>query len=79
MEIEHMAEQNDDKVYSEKLRDFILLTGRANPELAEAIGKILKVEVTCPIIVFPMEKSVSASNPIYAVECFSYSIHIHIR
>src|SRR5580693_5640129 len=47
-----MAEQNDDKVYSEKARDFILLTGRANPELAEAIGKLLKVEVTCPISSF---------------------------
>jgi ribose-phosphate pyrophosphokinase len=43
-----MAEQSD-KVYSEKARDFILLTGRANPELAESIGKLLKVEVTCPI------------------------------
>jgi ribose-phosphate pyrophosphokinase len=44
-----MAEQNDDKVYSEKMRDFILLTGRANPELAESIGKLLHVAVTCPI------------------------------
>jgi len=47
-----MAEQNSDKVYSEKARDFILLTGRANPELAESIGKILGVEVTCPISSF---------------------------
>lgn len=29
--------------------DFILLAGRANPELAASISKILKVEVTCPI------------------------------
>ncbi len=43
---------DNDKVYSEKARDFILLTGRANPGLAEAVGKILKVEVTCPISVF---------------------------
>lgn len=32
--------------------DFILLVGRANPELAAAIGKILHTEVTCPISVF---------------------------
>lgn len=32
--------------------DFILLTGRANPELANSVGRILKTEVTCPISVF---------------------------
>jgi ribose-phosphate pyrophosphokinase len=32
--------------------DFILLTGRSNPKLAESVGKILKTEVTCPISVF---------------------------
>jgi ribose-phosphate pyrophosphokinase len=32
--------------------EFILLTGRANPELAEAVGRILKTEVTCPITSF---------------------------
>jgi len=32
--------------------EFILLTGRANQPLAEAIGKILKTEVTCPITSF---------------------------
>jgi len=47
-----MAVQNDDKVYSEKMRDFILLAGRSNPELAESIGKLLDVEVTCPISIF---------------------------
>src|SRR5579862_1152934 len=47
-----MAGKNDDKVYSEKMRDFILLSGRANPELAESIAKTLNVEVSCPISVF---------------------------
>src|SRR5215469_5996737 len=32
--------------------DFVLLTGRANPELAQAIGSILQTEVTCPISSF---------------------------
>ncbi|HSA83625.1 MAG TPA: ribose-phosphate pyrophosphokinase-like domain-containing protein, partial [Patescibacteria group bacterium] len=32
--------------------DFILLTGRANPELAKAIGKILEVPVDEPVSVF---------------------------
>lgn len=32
--------------------DFILLTGRSNPDLAASISKILKVEVTCPISSF---------------------------
>src|SRR5882724_12608610 len=32
--------------------DFILLTGRANPELSHAIGKILGVEVLEPISIF---------------------------
>lgn len=47
-----MADQNNDKVFSDKARDFILLTGRANPGLASAVGKLLKVQVTCPISVF---------------------------
>jgi ribose-phosphate pyrophosphokinase len=47
-----MAEQNDDKVFPEDKADFILLTGQSNPELAQAIGKILKTEVTCPISIF---------------------------
>jgi len=47
-----MADQNNDKVYSEKAKDFILLAGRSNPELAESIAKILHVEVTCPISIF---------------------------
>src|SRR6266700_5505649 len=47
-----MAEQNDDKVFSEKAGDFILLTGQSNPELADSIGKILNTEVTCPISIF---------------------------
>lgn len=32
--------------------DFVLLTGRANPALASAIGKMLDVPVTCPISIF---------------------------
>lgn len=32
--------------------EIILLTGRANPQLAQAIAKILQTEVTCPISVF---------------------------
>lgn len=32
--------------------DFILLTGRANQKLADAIGKILRMEVSCPISIF---------------------------
>ena len=32
--------------------DIILLTGRANQKLAEAVGKILHTEVTCPISSF---------------------------
>ncbi|HSX09587.1 MAG TPA: ribose-phosphate diphosphokinase, partial [Candidatus Saccharimonadales bacterium] len=32
--------------------DFILLTGRSNPDLATSISKILNVEVTCPISSF---------------------------
>lgn len=47
-----MAEKSDDKVFPEDKKDFILLTGRANPELAQAIGKILGTEVTCPISSF---------------------------
>jgi ribose-phosphate pyrophosphokinase len=47
-----MAEQNDDKVFSEKAGDFILLTGQSNPELADSMGKILNTEVTCPISIF---------------------------
>src|SRR5690242_3291199 len=35
-----------------KKDEVIILTGRANPELAASIGKILRIEVTCPISVF---------------------------
>src|SRR5260221_57032 len=44
-----MAGQDEDKIVSEDMKDYVLLTGRANPELAQAIGKILQMEVTCPI------------------------------
>jgi ribose-phosphate pyrophosphokinase len=37
---------------SSNVDEFILLTGRANQPLAEAIGKILNIEVTCPISSF---------------------------
>ena len=47
-----MAEQNEDKVLPDKKGDFILITGRSNPDLAAAIGKILDTEVTCPISIF---------------------------
>jgi ribose-phosphate pyrophosphokinase len=35
-----------------EMNDSIILTGRANQELAQSIGKILKTEVTCPISSF---------------------------
>lgn len=47
-----MVQENNDKVFPDKKGDFILLTGRSNPDLAESIGKILDVEVTCPISIF---------------------------
>lgn len=38
-----------DNTQIEKMRDFILIAGRSNPELAQSIGRILKKEVTFPI------------------------------
>ncbi len=48
-----MSVQNSNTTIAQsKLEDFIILTGSANPELAESVGKILHTEVTCPISVF---------------------------
>jgi ribose-phosphate pyrophosphokinase len=43
---------NTKTILDSEENDFILLTGRANPELAQSVAKILKTEVTCPISSF---------------------------
>lgn len=47
-----MPEHKNSSEHTAEIEDFILLTGRANPELAESIGKILHTQVTCPISSF---------------------------
>ena len=47
-----MAEHNNTSEQNAETEDIILLTGRANPELAASIAKILHTEVTCPISSF---------------------------
>ncbi|HWY79038.1 MAG TPA: ribose-phosphate diphosphokinase [Candidatus Sulfotelmatobacter sp.] len=48
-----MPRQNDNNLFATLDKDeFILLTGRANLELAASVGKILNTEVTCPISSF---------------------------
>lgn len=41
-----------DKIHTQLLNDYIILTGRSNPSLAQKIGKILKKEVHEPISIF---------------------------
>lgn len=47
-----MAGENNARIDSIESDEMILLSGRANPELAESIAKILKTEVTCPVTSF---------------------------
>jgi ribose-phosphate pyrophosphokinase len=47
-----MPRQNSNDTTSKEKDNIILLTGRANPQLAKFVAKILKREVTSPISVF---------------------------
>src|SRR6266568_6474161 len=64
--------------------DFILLTGRSNPELAESIGKILKTEVTCPISSFSDGEIRVRIKPnlrrriVFLIQPTSYPVNDHI-
>lgn len=77
-----MAEDN--KIHADMPGDFILLTGRANPELAESIGKILETEVYCPISSFSDGEIRVRIKPnlrrriVFLIQPTSYPVNDHI-